>query len=79
MGFEVQAPLATFYVWASIPAGFASSAEFVSFILDEAGVVLTPGRGFGEYGEGYFRLALTVETSRIREAMERVKKALSRR
>lgn len=79
MGFEVQTPLATFYVWASIPAGFASSAEFVSFILEEAGVVLTPGRGFGEYGEGYFRLALTVEATRIREAMERIKKALSRR
>lgn len=79
MGFDVQAPLATFYVWAPVPAGFASSAEFVSFILEETGVVLTPGRGFGEYGEGFFRLALTVEAARISEAMARIKQALSRR
>jgi LL-diaminopimelate aminotransferase len=79
MGFEVQAPRATFYVWSPIPAGFATSAEFVSFILDETGVVITPGRGFGEYGEGYFRIALTVEAQRISEAMERIRKALARR
>jgi len=79
MGFQVQAPLATFYVWAPIPPGFATSADFVGFILEETGVVLTPGRGFGEYGEGYFRLALTVDAARISEAMARIKKALSRR
>lgn len=78
MGVAVQAPKATFYIWAEVPAGFSSSAEFVAFILEETGVVITPGRGFGEYGEGYFRLALTVEAARIREAMERIRKALAR-
>jgi LL-diaminopimelate aminotransferase len=40
-------------------------------------VVITPGRGFGEYGEGFFRIALTVDVERIREAMERIKAALT--
>jgi len=77
MGFDVRAPLGTFYIWAPLPAGFATSVEFVSYVLEKTGVVLTPGRGFGEYGEGYFRLALTVETARISEAMARIRKALS--
>ena len=79
MGFEVRAPKATFYVWVPIPAGFESSTEFVSFILEETGVVVTPGRGFGEHGEGYFRIALTVDAPRMQEAMERIKKALADR
>jgi LL-diaminopimelate aminotransferase len=77
MGFTVAAPKATFYVWAPVPAGFSSSTEFVSYILEETGVVITPGRGFGEYGEGFFRIALTVDVERIREAMERIKAALT--
>lgn len=78
MGFDVKAPKATFYIWAPIPAGFESSTEFVSYILEETGVVVTPGRGFGEYGEGFFRIALTVDAPRMREAMDRIKKALER-
>ncbi len=76
MGFNVATPKATFYVWVPIPAGFATSTEFVGHILEQTGVVVTPGRGFGEYGEGYFRIALTVESDRMKEAMERIKKAL---
>ncbi len=78
MGLNVVAPKATFYVWVPVPAGFASSTEFVSYILEETGVVVTPGRGFGEFGEGYFRIALTVEAQRMREAMDRLKKALNK-
>jgi LL-diaminopimelate aminotransferase len=77
MGFQVRVPKATFYIWVPVPARFAGSMEFVSYVLEETGVVLTPGRGFGEYGEGYFRIALTVETKRLREAMARLRKALS--
>lgn len=79
MGFSVSTPKATFYVWVPVPAGFTSSTEFVSFILEETGVVVTPGRGFGEHGEGYFRIALTVDASRMQEAMARIKRALASR
>ncbi len=79
MGINVRTPKATFYVWAPVPDGFASSTEFVGYILDETGVVITPGRGFGEYGEGYFRIALTVDAERMREAMGRIKQALASR
>lgn len=79
MGIDVRIPKATFYIWARVPAGFASSTEFVGYILEETGVVVTPGRGFGEYGEGYFRIALTVDVPRMKEAMDRIKKALAGR
>ena len=79
MGIDVRVPKATFYVWAPVPEGFGSSTDFVSYILEETGVVITPGRGFGEYGEGYFRIALTVDASRMQEAMDRISKALADR
>ena len=70
MGLEVTPPKATFYLWVKVPPGH-DSASFASLLLDEAGVVLTPGSGFGEAGEGYVRLALTVSESRLEEAVER--------
>jgi LL-diaminopimelate aminotransferase len=76
MGINVRVPKATFYVWVPVPAGFASSTDFVSYILENTGVVVTPGRGFGEHGEGYFRIALTVDAPRMQEAMDRIKQAL---
>jgi LL-diaminopimelate aminotransferase len=78
MGLDVSAPKATFYVWVPIPQGFATSAEFVGYVLEQTGVVVTPGRGFGEHGEGFFRIALTVEADRMKEAMGRIKKALKK-
>jgi len=72
-GLETQTPKATFYVWCSTPPGY-SSKEFTSLLLREAGIVTTPGSGFGEPGEGYVRLALTVPVERIREAVERIGK-----
>ena len=77
MGIEVKSPKATFYVWAPVPKRFANSTEFVSYILEETGVVITPGRGFGEHGEGYFRIALTVDAKRMQEAMNRISDALA--
>jgi LL-diaminopimelate aminotransferase len=71
MGFAVESPKATFYVWIPVPQGFTSQA-FSAEILMKAGVVLTPGNGFGAAGEGYVRAAFTVSVERIREAVERI-------
>ena len=74
IGWHVEKPKATFYVWASTPGG-APSLEFSMRLLD-AGVVATPGIGFGEYGEGYIRFALTVPVKTINEAVMRLQKVL---
>ncbi len=73
IGLEVEKPLATFYIWCEIPANY-TSAEFASLLLKEAGIVVTPGNGFGEPGEGYIRMALTVDKGRLEEAVTRMKK-----
>lgn len=75
-GIKVAAPKATFYVFAPTPFGM-KSADFCGQILDEAGVVTTPGVGFGAEGEGYFRCALTVSVNRIKEATARIKVVMS--
>ncbi|QID32739.1 LL-diaminopimelate aminotransferase [Pampinifervens florentissimum] len=72
VGLRVYPSDATFYLWVKVPEGY-TSAEFVSRLLDECGIVCTPGNGFGEYGEGYFRISLTVPTQRLLEAVERIK------
>ena len=76
LGWEVPAPKATFYVWAKIPKSFKDSMEAAKTFLDKADIVATPGVGFGKEGEGYIRMTLTVETSRIQEAIKRLKKIL---
>ncbi len=70
-GLNPQIPKATFYVWCPNPPG-CSSTDFTSLLLREAGIVTTPGSGFGDPGEGYVRMALTVPAERIREAVERI-------
>jgi len=70
LGLSVFTPRATFYVWIQVPKGMAS-AEFAGRLLTEAGVVATPGNGFGAAGEGYVRMALTVNQNRIQEAVKR--------
>ncbi|MGI6317222.1 MAG: LL-diaminopimelate aminotransferase [Dethiobacteria bacterium] len=74
-GWDIDPPKATFYIWAPVPQGYTSQ-EFVTYILEKTGVVVTPGRGFGKNGEGYFRIALTVGEERLKEAMERIKGAI---
>lgn len=73
-GWEVPTPRATFYIWFPVPGG-GSSMEFADRILEQAGVVLTPGIGFGAAGEGFVRAALTVPEERLREAADRIAKA----
>ncbi len=75
LGLHVIRPEATFYLWTRVPSGFDSSS-FVAHLLEKAGVLATPGNGFGAPGEGYVRFALTVPVERIRDAVGRIKKAL---
>jgi len=72
MGFSVEKPRATFYVWMEVPKGY-SSADFSSRLLLEGGIVTTPGNGFGSAGEGYVRMALTVPKERMAEVIERIR------
>lgn len=66
-GFSFTMPQATFYFWVRTPAG-GGSMEFCGRLLEECGVVAAPGVGFGEKGEGYFRLSITADTETVREA-----------
>jgi len=70
-GFELESPKATFYLWIRVPKGY-TSANLATRLL-EKGVVVTPGNGFGEPGEGYIRMALTQKRDRLAEAIERIK------
>ncbi|MGE4298555.1 MAG: LL-diaminopimelate aminotransferase [Desulfovibrionaceae bacterium] len=74
IGVACKAPDATFYIWSHIPHGFKSSQEFVTKLIQETGVVVTPGNGFGAPGEGYFRISLTVPEARLEEAVSRIAK-----
>ncbi|WP_457601052.1 LL-diaminopimelate aminotransferase [Hydrogenivirga sp.] len=71
LGLEPLESDVTFYVWTKVPEGY-SSADFVGRLIDEAGIVCTPGNGFGDAGEGYFRISLTVPTERLVEAAKRI-------
>jgi LL-diaminopimelate aminotransferase len=73
-GVEVTPPKGTIYVWAPIPAGFDSSAAYCEHVLDQAGVVISPGGAYGPTGEGYFRISLTTPDERLLEAVERIRR-----
>lgn len=74
-GFDVESPKAAMYLWVPLPAEVPSAA-FARRALEEKGVVVLPGSGFGPAGEGFFRIALTVESGRLRVAAERLGRAL---
>jgi LL-diaminopimelate aminotransferase len=74
-GWKVEAPKGALYVWLPTPPG-ESSVDFTARLLDEAGVVVAPGTGYGPSGEGYIRLSITIPDSRLDEGCERVRKAL---
>ncbi len=75
LGWTLERPKATFYVWTRVPARY-TSATFTKALLEKCDIVATPGNGFGEHGEGFVRFALTVDKKRIREAVERIRKRL---
>ncbi|MBI4729918.1 MAG: LL-diaminopimelate aminotransferase [Acidobacteria bacterium] len=75
LGWSLQAPRGSVYVWLPVPRGH-DSASFATLLLDKAGVVVPPGRGYGEAGEGYVRVSLTVPGARLEEALGRIRTAL---
>jgi len=75
LGMQLTKPKATFYIWAKVPSHF-DSMGFVEHILNKAGVLATPGNGFGDAGEGYVRFALTASEDRIKESVERIGRTL---
>ncbi len=76
IGWKTEKPKATFYVWSKIPEGEKNSMEFVKKLIN-VGVILTPGIGFGQYGEGFVRFALTQPIEKIEEALERIDKVIN--
>ncbi len=71
LGLRFDVPSATFYVWIEVPAGY-TSASFTAHLLEQAGIVTTPGNGFGTPGEGYIRMAITTTKERLAEAVARM-------
>jgi LL-diaminopimelate aminotransferase len=71
MGLEARPPLASLYVWAKIPTGY-TSLEFTNDLLEQVGVVVTPGNGYGRNGEGYIRLSLTLADANLVKGLSRL-------
>ncbi len=78
-GWDIPAPPASMFAWAKVPEQFreAGSMLFSRLLIEEAGVAVAPGSGFGEYGEGYVRIGLVENEHRIRQAARNVKKFLA--
>lgn len=76
LGWIIPSPKATFYVWAPVPKRDMGSMEFAAKMLAETGVLVTPGIGFGEAGEGYVRFSLTIDRMEIKRAVSRLTKWL---
>lgn len=72
LGLRLEAPKASLYVWARLPADEPSSGDFAARLVNETGVVVTPGASYGEAGEGYIRISLTVPDDRLEEALSRL-------
>ncbi len=70
-GLKVVSPKASLYVWARAPSGF-TSASFAAKLIDEAAVVVTPGSGYGKFGEGYVRLSLTLPDEQLEKGLQRL-------
>ena len=78
IGWKTEKPKGTFYIWTRIPMKYdaLTALEFARLMVDEIGVAVSPGTGFGEYGEGYVRFALVEPADRIQMALGRIKKFL---
>jgi len=71
IGLKARTPQATFYIWAKIPQGY-TSIDFTKKLLDETGIAVTPGIGYGKEGEGYIRFSLTISDDRLEQGMNRL-------
>jgi LL-diaminopimelate aminotransferase len=76
IGVNVTPPKGTIYIWAPVPEGH-TSASYCELVLEESGVVLSPGGAYGPNGEGFFRISLTVPDERLGEAVERLRGSLA--
>jgi LL-diaminopimelate aminotransferase len=76
IGVDVTPPKGTIYVWAPVPEGY-TSASYCELVLEESGVVISPGGAYGQSGEGWFRISLTVPDERLSEAVERMRSSLA--
>ena len=72
IGIELEPPKGSFFIWAPVPNGY-TSAGFVENVMEQTGVIMTPGSAFGPSGEGYFRVSLSVPSERLQEAVNRIK------
>jgi LL-diaminopimelate aminotransferase len=71
VGLKARTPKATFYIWAKIPQGY-TTIDFTKKLLDEVGIAVTPGTGYGKEGEGYIRFSLTISDDRLEEGVNRL-------
>ena len=71
LGLNVEKPKASLYIWAKIPSGY-SSAQYATKLLDEKNIVVTPGSGYGSYGEGYIRLSLTIPDDQLDKGIDKL-------
>jgi LL-diaminopimelate aminotransferase len=71
-GVNVTPPKATIYIWAPVPPGFATAADYCEHVLEQAAVVISPGGAYGPHGEGFFRISLTAPDDRLLEAVQRL-------
>lgn len=78
MGLEFQSPLSTFYLWFRTPEGMSSS-EATQFFVEHAHVVVAPGEAYGQSGQGWLRISLTIDSERLKEGLDRMKNALKTR
>lgn len=74
LGWPIKPPQGSLYVWVPVPVGY-SSVDFVNLLIDKCGIIVPPGNGYGTYGEGFFRIALTIPESQMLQAIDRMKKA----
>jgi len=74
LGWEITPPQATLYVWVPVPNGYTSQ-EFANLLLDECGIIVPPGNGYGRFGEGFFRIALTIPEVEMERAIARMEAA----
>lgn len=72
LGLTSPAPKASFYIWSKVPKGFTSEA-FTIELLEKTGILVVPGSGYGEFGQGYFRISITTPNHRLEEAIHRLK------
>jgi LL-diaminopimelate aminotransferase len=76
IGVDVTPPRGTIYIWAPVPNGHTSES-YCELVLEESGVVLSPGGAYGPSGEGFFRISLTIDDARLTEAVERLRSSLA--